>query len=302
MTNVSYPFVSVIIPVYNNSEKLRKCLTALENQTYPKELFEVVVVDNCSTENIKDVVSNFSRIYLTYEPYSTLYAARNKGIVSSKGEVLAFTDSDCIPAPDWMEKGVNAIMSVPDCGLIAGRIEIYFKNPKRPTAAELFEKVTMRQDVYVKRWRFGATANVFTLRNVVNKVGLFDGSLKSGGDVEWSRRVVSAGYKIVYDDNVCILHPARYSLSEIYKKQTMIIGGFYDMDSKKGYPLMLFISHLVGTWNWMQPSYFISVCFGKDLSGCMQRVKVVMVMLFVKCVQTMERIRLRLGGKSQRGI
>ena len=105
-SNLSNLFVSVIIPVYNDSERLKLCLEALENQTYSKDLYEVIVVDNASEEDIKSIVGQFSQAKYTYESQSGSYVARNKGISIARGEILAFTDSDCIPASDWIEKGV----------------------------------------------------------------------------------------------------------------------------------------------------------------------------------------------------
>ena len=80
-------FVSVIIPVYNDAERLKKCLLALEKQTYPQAQYEVIVVDNASEENIKDVVSQFPQARLTFENSPGSYAARNQGISIAKGEL-----------------------------------------------------------------------------------------------------------------------------------------------------------------------------------------------------------------------
>ncbi|MBO1348747.1 MAG: glycosyltransferase family 2 protein [Hormoscilla sp. GUM202] len=99
--------VSVIIPVYNDAEPLRTCLECLENQTYPKESYEVIVVDNASQSDTASVVNEFSQAMITYEKKPGSYAARNKGISVAKGEIIAFTDADCIPAADWIEKGVE---------------------------------------------------------------------------------------------------------------------------------------------------------------------------------------------------
>src|SRR5262245_61336705 len=123
MASVSKPFVSVIIPVWNDSHRLKACLQALELQTYPRTLYEVIVVDNASDEPADRVASEFSKARTITEPTQGSYAARNKGISVAKGEILAFTDSDCVPALDWLEKGVSNMTRVPRCGLLAGRVE-----------------------------------------------------------------------------------------------------------------------------------------------------------------------------------
>jgi len=103
MSKTSTPFVSVIIPVYNDPERLKTCLQALEEQTYPQSSYEVIVVDNGSDESIEPIVTEFNQAKAGYEPHPGSYAARNKGLSLARGEVIAFTDADCIPALDWIE-------------------------------------------------------------------------------------------------------------------------------------------------------------------------------------------------------
>ena len=82
-----------------------KCLQALSLQSYNKNNYEIlVVVDNGSTEDIRKVTDNFSQVKYVFELAKGPAAARNKGIEKAKGDVLAFTDSDCIPDKDWIKK------------------------------------------------------------------------------------------------------------------------------------------------------------------------------------------------------
>ena len=89
----SFPKVSVIIPVFNDKQRLEKCLEALENQTYPKDCYQIVVVDNASTVDLKSTVMQFQQARLYYEEKPGSYAARNKGLSVATGEIIAFTDS-----------------------------------------------------------------------------------------------------------------------------------------------------------------------------------------------------------------
>src|SRR5918998_5105397 len=106
------PFVSVIVPVYNDQEDLVLCLEALENQTYPKDRYEVVVVDNGSKESIEPVVSRFTCASAAREDRPGTYAARKNGLRLARGEIIAFTDADCIPTPQWLEKGVGKLLEI----------------------------------------------------------------------------------------------------------------------------------------------------------------------------------------------
>ncbi len=236
MNEVNSHFISVIIPVYNDAIGLRKCLSALDIQTYPKTAYEVIVVDNGSEECISNVVDPFENALVVIENEPGSYAARNKGISVAKGSLLAFTDADCMPARDWLEKGVDRLLRVPNCGLIAGRVEFCFQDPDRPTVVELCDSVMhLQQEAYLQKFNYGVTANVFTFREVFDKVGLFNNELKSGGDHEWGQRVFLSGYQQSYASDAYVLHPARYSFEALYKKilRTTTNTGSYNLNRAK---------------------------------------------------------------------
>jgi glycosyltransferase involved in cell wall biosynthesis len=224
------PFVSIIIPVFNDSERLRLCLTALENQTYSKDLYEVIVVDNNSEENIQNVAKNFTQVKLTQESRHGSYAARNTGIEIARGSILGFTDSDCIPANNWIESGVKYLQHNLNCGLVAGHIDFYFQKPDCPNAAELWDSIHhLQQKKYIEKANFGATANIFSSKKIFESVGLFDATRQSGGDQEWGKRVFAAGYAQVYASDVCIQHPARASIQELKTKLVRVAEGHHSL-------------------------------------------------------------------------
>src|SRR5262245_5241730 len=132
--------VSVIIPVYNDIARLAVCLDALAQQSYPADRLEIIVVDNGSTPPVAQALAQqYPRVTFAHEPTPGSYAARNRGIQLATGTVIAFTDSDCIPSPDWIESGAAALSGTPHCGLAAGRIDMFYVNPERPSAVELYE-------------------------------------------------------------------------------------------------------------------------------------------------------------------
>lgn len=186
------PLVSVIVPVLEDQARLDACLAALAAQTYPRDAFEVIVVDNGSSPPMR-VDAGWARLLV--EPRPGSYAARNTGIAAARGEIFAFTDADCLPAPDWLEGGVRRIVTEPGVGLVAGAIEVFCRNPDRPTVAELFELHCwgFPQRRFVEQDGFGATANLFATRAAIEAVGGFDSSLMSGGDVDFGERVRAAG-------------------------------------------------------------------------------------------------------------
>lgn len=84
---------------------------------------------------------------------------------------------------------------------------------------ELYKSIkAFPRNKYIKKYNYGATANVWTFRSAINNVGVCDTTLKSGGDRDWGQRVFAAGYSQAYADDVGAAHPARHSLGELYKK------------------------------------------------------------------------------------
>ena len=242
MSQAVRPFVSVIIPVFNDSEALEVCLTLLSEQTYPRESYEVIVVDNRSEEDIEAIVDRFEGTVYGYEPYPGSYLARNRGISIAKGEIIAFTDSDCLPNRDWIEQGVSYLTQTENGGLVAGSIETCFHNPDRPTAVELYDRIlAFPQKNYLEKTHFGVTANLFTFKHVIDAVGTFDEALKSGGDYEWGQRVYQAGYQQVYGEKAGVSHPARSTFSQLSKKIGRVVKGQYDLQEKAAYTKQKFI-------------------------------------------------------------
>lgn len=307
MTHRITPLVSVIIPVYNDSQRLQFCLAALEQQTYPKACYEVIVVDNDSDDSgaVKAVAAQFSQTIVTEEYTPGSYAARNKGISLAQGEIIAFTDADCIPATDWIEQGVKNLLQTPNCGLVAGKIEIFFKNPNQLSAVELYESVTaFQQKEYLEKYRYGATANVFTFHQVLDRVGSFDVHLKSSGDFEWGRRVAAFGYQQVYAEDARIAHPARYSFVELYKKTIRIAGGMYDAHVQKcdSYLQRNKMFARIMLDNFLYPINFLFQTFKEPrLKTLNEKLKVSLMTFVVRYLIVLEIMRLKLGGMASRG-
>lgn len=292
------PFVSVIIPVFNDSERLQVCLTALENQTYPKNFYEVIVVDNASEESIDSLIDEFVQARAGFESHTGSYSARNRGLSLAKGEVIAFTDSDCIPAFEWIEKGVANLLRAYNCGIVGGKVEISFKNHVKPTAAELFDSISFfQQKLNVEVAKFSVTANLFTFRKVLDHVGPFNDTLKSGGDVEWGRRVFLSGYRIIYADDARVSHPARNSFGQLYKKLVRVTAGLHELQDQNAYSFMTFLGKLA-----IAPiKRILSICSDERLNGSIQKIKVIFVMLLFNYIELWKMKQLQLRSKTRRG-
>lgn len=294
--------VSVIVPVYNDAERLRKCLACLSAQTYSP--LEVIVVDNGSDDlaAVERLVAQCSRAKMVGEALPGSYAARNRGIAEARGEILAFTDADCEPVADWVEQGMKALRSHSNCGLVGGAIQIVADDLNHPV--ELYESVmALNQEKFVTQDHYGATANVFTYSDVVRRVGVFNADMKSSGDVEWGQRVFAAGYAQLYAPRALVFHPARSSFAQLARQASRHAGGFYDLHCRQadsGLKGNLVFLKLLG-FHLMPPVMFAwKVLFDPELKRLAQKIKVVMTLAFVRWVTVGTLVVLRLGGEAER--
>jgi glycosyltransferase involved in cell wall biosynthesis len=287
------PFVSVIVPVFHNYRYLWKCFSALDNQSYPDSLYEVIIVDdNREGERIDTMLTNFSHFHYFISDCRGSYAARNIGISSAQGQVLAFTDSDCIPAPDWIDKGVEALEKVPNCGLVGGKIIFFFKNPSKPTVAELFDSITfLQQEHCIRDANFGVTANLFTFKKVFQHVGLFNPGLISGGDLEWGNRVANYGYNLYYAESVMVKHPTRSSLRQMYKKVIRVNRGLHLLNNSE----IGFINQFFEIFknDLIPPIRRLKKSIKDDrIHGYSQKIKIIFGILFFKYALLIDKILL----------
>ena len=299
--------VSVIVPVYNDEIRLQKCLDALENQSYPKDYYEIIVVDNASTVDLKSIVDCFKQSHYYYEAQPGSYAARNTGLTVSTGEVIAFTDSDCIPAHNWIERGVYALQKNHNSGLVGGAITFFYKNPNCLTGVELYEQYEgFPQKRYIEKENFGATANVFTYRKVIDSVGKFDSKLKSGGDSEWGKRVARAGYNLCYAEDVEVKHPARSTYSEYYKKISRVIGGLQGFNNPNSpNPNITFtqIAYQIVRGVLLPPFSRMRKILNKAKQNTfVAKYKLILVILFIHYAWIFERARCQLKQRNQRNF
>lgn len=211
VTESNHPRLSVIVPTYNRASYLNALLDALGAQVYPASRLEVIVVDNDSTDSTEAVV----RAAAAAAPFPIAYyrkenrgpaAARNYGIARSSGELLAFTDSDCLPSPRWLPSAV-ASLGAKD-GLVCGPI-LPINHPDDPLMVHQVRPTTRDTGIY-------PTANVLYRRSALEQVGGFDeqfgayawGLPIGGEDTDLAWRLRRAGYGAVFAPLAVVHHRA----------------------------------------------------------------------------------------------
>lgn len=217
------PTVSVIVPTFNGKDTLNLTIEALLSQSYPKHEYEIIIVDDGSTDGTSDFMREFPKIDYYMQANAGSYSARNLGIGKAKGTILAFTDADCIPDKSWLEQGVKAIVSG-RYEILVGRIDFLLSS--KISAVEAYDiNFHMLQEYYCKILHSGATANILVNRNVIEKIGPFDTKLRSGGDMEFCRRAKEMQLTIGYGDSVIVYHPTRKTLKELLRKRLRVLNG-----------------------------------------------------------------------------
>lgn len=205
--------VSVVIPVLNDAPRLTRCLDALLAQVDAPP-FEVVVVDNGSGDaTVQAARQHPLKPLVVEEARRGSYAARNAGLRVASGPFLAFTDADCLPAPDWVSRGARAVEREP---VVGG--EVHPRRSADPTVWERYDTALyLKQSSLVADGGFAATANLWVRREVLTEVGSFDARLLSSGDFEWGQRARAFGHLTAYAADVLVEHSPRTTAGQTWR-------------------------------------------------------------------------------------
>lgn len=218
------PVVSVIVPVWNGHDVIADCLDALMRQDAPAGSFEVIVVDNGSTDDTPVIVARYPGVTLLSEPKASSYIARNTGLKVARGEAILFTDADCIPVDGWVSAALDALATMPGKGIYGGCITMYRPQGGEEAAFRFDELFELNQERRTQVNRC-VTANWMSYRADLLREGGFDETLKSCGDSEMSGRMHASGAEVVYLPRMEVRHPARSSVAELVRKRRRIVGG-----------------------------------------------------------------------------
>jgi GT2 family glycosyltransferase len=196
------PRLSVVVPVRDRVSQLREFVTALTAQTLPRTSFEILIGDDGSQDaSIRELESEDGWIRVFSGPPVNSYAARNRAAAAARAPVLAFSDSDCRPEPEWLEAGLAALQ---EADLVAGEIRAIV--PRQRTIWTLLDIESGGQARSV-RAGFVATGNLFVRRSLFERVGSFDASLPSGSDWDFARRCSELGAHVAFAPGAVVLHP-----------------------------------------------------------------------------------------------
>ena len=221
MIKMFLPQVSVVVPVYNGEADLPDLIECLRSQTYPPHRVEYLIVDNNSrdrTSAILETAAKFNQITirpLTENQIQSSYAARNKGIRASIGEIIAFTDADCRPESQWLENLVKPFLDA-EIALCAGEILALPGTTLLEQHATIENTLSQKHTLAHPFCAYGQTANLAVRKQVLETVGLFRPYLTSGGDADLCWRILrQTSYKLNFAQNAIVQHRHRSTLKQL---------------------------------------------------------------------------------------
>lgn len=263
-------------------------------QTWPRDQIEVIVVDNGSTPAIQidPLYGDFVCLTCCNTPGS--YAARNVGMGMARGNVIAFTDADCLPDRDWIRSGVTALQQEKDRSIIGGEIKMSLS--QQPTVVERYQYLTgFMQRENIEHLGFSVTANLFATREQVERLGPFEENLLSGGDREWSWRAAQHGYGIRYSETTIIHTSPRSSMLAAMRQARRVTGGRLTLRQLER-------THIssAGVKPHRSTKSAIKWIFTHPELTPWMRIKVFIVASILKITQMIEAIRLKTGVRPER--
>jgi GT2 family glycosyltransferase len=206
---IDAPSCSVVVPTYERRAALRACLESLAAVDYPRERYEVVVVDDGGRAPLEGVVEPLRermRVELVSQARAGPAAARNAGVARAGGELVAFTDDDCRPRPDWLRRLVERFRAAPDEATGGRTVNALPQNPFS-RAAQLVIDVGYRQNnegPATRRWF--TTNNLAVPAAGFRAVGGFDPSFRTAEDRDFCSRWLDHGLRMQYEPRAVVEH------------------------------------------------------------------------------------------------
>jgi len=197
--------ISVVVPAHNAGQTIGECLKSLLTQSEPQEWYEIIVVDDGSTDDTRQLVQRYA-VTLLDQPHEGPAAARNRGVAASKGEVILFTDADCAPAPDWIDEmarpfqdqdvvGVKGAYRTQQRGVLPRFVQCEYE--------ERYERMAkLKQIDFIDTYSAGYRRQIFLAE------GGFDTAYPNASveDQEFSFRLAERGYKMVFNPRAVVYH------------------------------------------------------------------------------------------------
>lgn len=210
--------ISVVVATYNGARTLRECLESLEALDYPH--FEIIVVDDGSTDSTQEILKAFPSVRVITQPNRGLSAARNAGIEAATGEIVAFTDSDCVADRDWLYHIASFLQAHPEMAGVGGPNITPCEDRLEQKAVALAPGHATHVLLSQAEAEHVPGCNMAFRRDALIAVNGFDPVYrKAGDDVDVIWRLQDAGYKVGFSTAAFVWHHRRPTLRSYLKQQ-----------------------------------------------------------------------------------
>ena len=211
---------SVIVPVYNAERTIGQCLDALTSQTIGRSDYQILLVDDGSTDGTAGIAGRYQGITLIKQDNAGPAAARNSGVSRAGAPIIVFTDSDCAPQPDWLEKMIGPLETDPKVTAVKGA---YLTRQKQIAARFVQREYEDKYDLLKKRKNidFIDTYSAAFRRDIFLQFNGYDTSFKvaCAEDVELSYRMHNAGHKMIFAPQALVYHFHPETLAAYFRKK-----------------------------------------------------------------------------------
>jgi mycofactocin system glycosyltransferase len=212
-----YPSVSIIIPVRNRPDDIAACLQSLCRLDYPPQKMEIMVVDDASDDNTPDMVSAFPVHLYRLREHRGASSCRNLAAQRSKGEILAFLDSDCVADPSWLKELIPAFSDLSN-GAVGGAVDSYFDEK----GLDRYEKVKsslnrgscFKSSREENRFFYLSSCNLLVRKKIFLQLGGFRKDMVVGEDVDFCWRLQGQGHHIEYRPVGKVYHKHRNKIGQ----------------------------------------------------------------------------------------
>jgi mycofactocin glycosyltransferase len=216
------PFVSIIVAVYNRADEIGSCIKSLLDLDYPGSKCEIIVVDDGSTDDARDVVSRYPVKLVSREQNCGQSAARNAGVLAAQGDIVAFTDSDCIAEPSWLQDLVPYFEDSRNA-LVGGYVASFYQESVLDRYEEAKSPLNMGNEVVAGAGAesdfYVPTCNMLVRRDAYLKMGGLSENLRVGEDVDFCWRLKEDGFRLVYVPRGRVRHKHRNRFRETFKRR-----------------------------------------------------------------------------------
>jgi mycofactocin system glycosyltransferase len=216
------PTVSIIIPVKDQPDDIVKCVRALKDLNYPRNKFEVIVVDDGSENSVADTFSPQDVRVIRQERSLGPAASRNNGAAQARGRVFAFLDADCVAGESWLTELIP-FFGADGVGAVGGYVEGYYQGKSLDRYEAVSSSLNMGKRLLLEGNSDSAlyvpTANMLVTRTAFEKTGGFNEALFLGEDVDFCWRLRKLGYNLIYAPYGVIAHKHRNDLWPMLKRR-----------------------------------------------------------------------------------